>query len=91
MPVCFEGFEADVEIPCRLDAFVAEDAAHEFVIARIFAQEKRRRRMPELVAGHANSDVVLHGPGDPSPKTVEGAHRLVADAGKEVFVSGRNS
>jgi len=65
-------FEADVEFLSRLDAFVAENPAHKFVVARIVAQDNRRRSMPELMACDADADIFFDRPGDSDTKTVDG-------------------
>jgi hypothetical protein len=71
-------FEADVEISSRLDAFVAENPAHEFVVAAIVAQDNRRRSMPELMAGDADADIFFDRPGDSDAETVDGTLGLAA-------------
>jgi len=43
-------FEADVKILGRLDAFVAKNPTHKFVVTGLVAQDNRCRRVPELVA-----------------------------------------
>src|SRR5450631_3654309 len=79
-------FEADVEIPGRLDAFVAENPTHEFVVAGIVAQDNRCRRMPELVAGDADADFFLNRPGDSDAEAADGAHGLVHPRKKLIVV-----
>ena len=88
MSVGLHRFEADVEIPGRLDAFVAENPAHEFVVAAIVAQNNRCRRVPELVAGDADADIFLNRPGDSDTEAVDGAHGLT-HARKQLIVVRR--
>jgi len=52
-------FEADVKILGRLDAFVAKNPTHKFVVTGLVAQDNRCRRVPELVAGDADAELFL--------------------------------
>jgi hypothetical protein len=68
------------------DAFVAENPAHEFVVAGIIAQDNRCRRMPELMAGDADADVFLDCSGDSDAEAVDGPHGLTHTRKKLVVV-----